>query len=215
MDQFPAEEQRVQLPGPAGVIEAIVSVPKPGANEAGIVSIVCHPHSLMGGTMDNKVVHTVARARRDNGHRVVRFNFRGVGGSAGTFANGIGESDDLLAVIDWVRKVRPQDRIWLAGFSFGSFVAARTCARALEAGAPIDRLLLIAPAVVNYDFAALTRFPVPMQLIYGDADEVVDPAAIARWYEQVSSEKSVHCLAGAGHFFHGRLTELKTLLQAD
>ena len=166
----------------------------------------------MGGTMDNKVVHTVARARRDNGHRVVRFNFRSVAGSEGEFDHGIGESDDLLAVIDWVRRVRPADRIWLAGFSFGSFVAARTCAKALELGAPIDHLLLIAPAVVNYDFDQLRAFPVPLQLIYGDADEVVDPLEIRRWYDQVRSEKSVHCLEGAGHFFHGRLTELKTLL---
>lgn len=213
MDQFPAEEQRIHLPGPAGVIEAIVAAPKPGGNEAGIVSIVCHPHSLMGGTMDNKVVHTVARARRDNGHRVVRFNFRGVAGSAGIFADGIGETEDLLAVIEWVRRVRPADRIWLAGFSFGSFVAARTCEQALAAGVPLDHLLLIAPAVVNYDFAALQQFSVPLQLIYGDADEVVDPTEIQRWYEQVTSEKSVHCLEGAGHFFHGRLTELKTVLQ--
>ena len=215
MDQFPAEEQRIRLKGPAGVIEAIAAAPKPGENEAGIVSIVCHPHSLMGGTMDNKVVHTVARARRDQGQRVVRFNFRGVAGSEGVFDHGIGESDDLLAVIDWVRQVRPADRIWLAGFSFGSFVAARTCAKALTAGAPVDRLLLIAPAVVNYSFDQLTQFPVPVQLIYGDADEVVDPVEIQRWFDSVSSEKSVHCLEGAGHFFHGRLTELKALLQGE
>lgn len=213
MDQFPVDEQRIQLAGPAGVLEAIAAAPKPGVNEAGIVSIVCHPHSLMGGTMDNKVVHTVARGRRDSGHRVVRFNFRGVAGSAGEFDHGIGESDDLLAVIDWVRALRPQDRIWLAGFSFGSFVAARTCERAIALGAPIDHLLLIAPAVVNYSFDQLTRFSVPLQLIYGDADEVVDPDEIQRWFDGVSSEKSVHCLEGAGHFFHGRLTEVKGLVQ--
>lgn len=213
MESFPVEEQRIRLQGPAGAIEAIAASPKPEVNEAGIVSIICHPHSLMGGTMDNKVVHTVARGRRDAGHRVVRFNFRGVAGSEGVFDHGIGESDDLLAVIDWVRKVRPMDRIWLAGFSFGSFVAARTCAKALELGAPVDHLLLIAPAVVNYDFDQLTAFPVPLELIYGDADEVVDPLEIRRWSEQVTSEKSIHCLAGAGHFFHGRLTELKPLVQ--
>lgn len=214
MDQFPTEEQRVHLQGPAGELQAVLTPPNPAVNEAGIVSIVCHPHSLMGGTMDNKVVHTVARARRDCGHRVVRFNFRGVAGSAGEFDHGIGESDDLLAVVDWVRRVRPDDRIWLAGFSFGSFVAARTCARALEAGAPVDHLLLIAPAVVNYSFDALQSFPVPLQLIYGDADEVVDPEAIQHWFDQVSSTKSVTCLPGAGHFFHGRLTEVKDSVMA-
>lgn len=213
MNPFPADEQRIDLQGPAGVLKAIAAAPKNADNGPGNVTIVCHPHSLMGGTMDNKVVHTVARARRDCGHRTVRFNFRGVAGSAGAFDHGIGESDDLLAVIDWVRQVRPDDRIWLAGFSFGSFVAARTCARAVERGDPIDHLLLIAPAVVNYDFGPLRNFPVPLQLIYGDADEVVDAQEIRRWYDGVQSRKSVHCLPDAGHFFHGRLTELKEILQ--
>ncbi|NPU92837.1 MAG: alpha/beta fold hydrolase [Gammaproteobacteria bacterium] len=213
MNPFPAEEQRIDLQGPAGVLQAIAAAPKDAGNGPGNVTIVCHPHSLMGGTMDNKVVHTVARARRDCGHRTVRFNFRGVAGSAGAFDHGMGESDDLLAVIDWVRQVRPEDRIWLAGFSFGSFVAARTCARAVERGDPIDHLLLIAPAVVNYDFGQLQQFPVPLQLIYGDADEVVDSQEIRHWSEGVQSRKSVHCLPGAGHFFHGRLTELKEILQ--
>ena len=213
MTPFPVEEQRIHLKGPAGALEAIAASPRAGKGVAGAVSIICHPHSLMGGTMDNKVVHTVARARRDAGHRVVRFNFRSVGASEGTFDHGIGESDDLLAVIDWVRRTCPSDRIWLAGFSFGSFVAARTCQLALDAGVPLDHLLLIAPAVVNYPFESLRRFGVPVQLIYGDADDVVDPLEIARWVDQVESEKTVHCLPGAGHFFHGRLTELKDLVQ--
>ncbi len=213
MNPFPAEEQRITLHGPAGILQAIAASPKNAENGPGIVTIVCHPHSLMGGTMDNKVVHTVARARRDCGHRTVRFNFRGVAGSEGEFAHGIGESDDLLAVIDWVRQVRPQDRIWLAGFSFGAYVAARTCARAVERGDPVDQLLLIAPAVVNYDFDNLLQFPVPLQLVYGDADEVVDPQAIANWFGQVRSPKTVLCLPAAGHFFHGRLTELKEWVQ--
>lgn len=215
MPTFPEDEQRIDLAGPAGILKAIASSPKNVGNDPGIVTIVCHPHSLMGGTMDNKVVHTVARARRDCGQRTVRFNFRSVAGSEGEFDNGIGESDDLLAVIDWVRRERPQDRIWLAGFSFGSFVAARTCAMALERGDPIDHLLLIAPAVVNYGFDRLTAFPVPVQMIYGDADEVVDPLEIRRWGEQVQPPKAVTCLEGAGHFFHGRLTELKDIIAVE
>lgn len=215
MIPFPPDEQLIHLQGPCGRLEAIAAAPAASQPEAGVVSIICHPHSLMGGTMNNKVVHTVARARRDNGQRAVRFNFRSVGDSEGEFDHGIGESDDLLAVIDWVRQVRPADRIWLAGFSFGSFVAARTCARALELGAPVDRLLLIAPAVVNYAFDELTQFPVPLTMIYGDADEVVDPHEIARWFDRVRSEKTLHCFSGAGHFFHGRLTELKSVLQTQ
>ena len=215
MPEFPADEQRLDLNGPEGILKAIAASPKNAGNEPGIVTIVCHPHSLMGGTMDNKVVHTVARARRDCGQRTLRFNFRGVAGSDGEFAHGIGESDDLLAVIDWVRQARPRDRIWLAGFSFGSFVAARTCAMALERGDPVDHLLLIAPAVVNYGFDELTAFPVPVHLIYGDADEVVDPLEIRQWVDSVSSAKTVDCLSGAGHFFHGRLTELKDIVQRE
>ncbi|HVK98178.1 MAG TPA: alpha/beta fold hydrolase [Dongiaceae bacterium] len=215
MISFPADEQRIALPGPAGMLQAIAAAPKDAGNGRNIVSIVCHPHSLMGGSMDNKVVHTVARARRDLGQRTVRFNFRSVGGSGGAFDHGIGESDDLLTIIDWVRQTRPDDRIWLAGFSFGSFVAARTCAKAVERGDPIDQLLLIAPAVVNYDFDKLLTFPVPLHLIYGDADEVVDPQSIQQWFDRVESPKRLNCLHEAGHFFHGRLTELKEILQQD
>jgi hypothetical protein len=167
----------------------------------------------MGGTMNNKVVHTVARARRDMGHRVVRFNFRGVEQSAGEYSEGIGEQDDLLAVIDWVRSVRPDDRIWLAGFSFGSFVAAGCCGKAISRRDPVAHLLLIAPAVVNYDFAALTRFDCPLAIIYGDADEVVDATEIASWSQTISSPAQVFCLPGAGHFFHGRLNEVKAIVQ--
>lgn len=213
MDLFPADECRFVLDGPAGGLEVVTAAPREKESGAGTVTIVCHPHSLMGGTLDNKVVHTVARARREQGQRTVRFNFRGVGTSAGVFDHGKGESDDLLAIIDWVRQVRPLDRLWLAGFSFGAYVAARTCARAVDRGDPVDQLLLIAPAVVNYDFEHLRTFPVPLTLIYGDADEVVDPLAIRHWFDQVDSPRQVICLPEAGHFFHGRLTELKARLQ--
>lgn len=213
MDQFPVGESPLVINGPAGALQAIATCPQNAAEDGGNVTIVCHPHSLMGGTMNNKVVHTVARARRDKGHRVVRFNFRGVEKSAGEYDHGIGEQDDLLAVIDWVRRVRPSDRIWLAGFSFGSFVAASACPRAVERGDPVAHLLLIAPAVVNYDFERIAGFACPMALIYGDADEVVDSAEILKWYDTVQTPKQVFCLEGAGHFFHGRLTEVKNIVQ--
>jgi len=213
MDLFPPGEAPLVIDGPAGKLQAVTTCPQNASEAGGNVTIVCHPHSLMGGTMNNKVVHTVARARRDLGHRVVRFNFRGVEQSEGEYDAGIGEQDDLLAVIGWVRSQRPADRIWLAGFSFGSFVAASACQRAIERGDPIDHLLLIAPAVVNYDFASLTAFNVPMALIYGDADEVVDSTEIRNWYDTVTSPAQVFCLSGAGHFFHGRLTEVKSILQ--
>jgi alpha/beta superfamily hydrolase len=215
MKQFPETETPIVIQGPQGDLQAIATCPQNAEDGPGNVTIVCHPHSLMGGTMNNKVVHTVARARRDCGHRVVRFNFRGVEKSQGQYDDGIGEQGDLLAVIDWVRQVRPNDALWLAGFSFGSFVAASACSKVIERGDPVPHLLLIAPAVVNYSFDALTRFDCPMTLIYGDEDEVVDSAEIRQWYERVESEKRVYCLSGAGHFFHGRLTEVKNILLED
>lgn len=213
MNQFPAGESPITLQGPQGNLQAITTCSKKAEETGTNVTIVCHPHSLMGGTMNNKVVHTVARARRDLGHRVVRFNFRGVEKSEGAYSDGVGEQDDLLAVIDWVRQVRPDDRIHLAGFSFGAYVSAATCQRALERGDPIGHLLLIAPAVENYPFQALRAFGCPLQVIYGDSDEVVDSTAMARWAESVQSAREIECLAGAGHFFHGRLTDVKHILE--
>jgi|TARA_B100000965_G_C19480912_1_gene708466 uncharacterized protein len=213
MNSFPAGESSLVINGPAGALQAITTCPKNVDDGPGNVTIVCHPHSLMGGTMNNKVVHTVARARRDLGHRVVRFNFRGVEKSEGQYDHGIGEQEDLLAVIDWVRATRPDDRLWLAGFSFGSFVAASACGRALERGYPVTHLLLIAPAVVNYEFDSLTAFDCPLAILYGDEDEVVDATEIQRWSDRISTLKQVFCLPGAGHFFHGRLTEVKDIIQ--
>ena len=222
MQHFPDQETRLFIPGPAGQLQAIATPgrksgdkpPKPAANDAQQVAIVCHPHSLMGGTMNNKVVHTIAQTHRDQGHHVVRFNFRGVEQSEGEYAGGIGESDDLLAVMEWVKSCFPAAKIWLAGFSFGAFVAARTLSMALAKGYQVQHLLLVAPAVENYPFTDLTEFAVPMTVIYGDQDEVVDCSEIVAWFDSVATEKQVACLAGAGHFFHGRLTELKSTVAA-
>ena len=215
MDHFPEGESALIIPGPEGDLEALTTGPKSDPDGPGNVTIACHPHSLMGGTMNNKVVHTVARARRDMGHRVIRFNFRGVEKSQGAFANGVGEQEDLLAVIDWVRQVRPDDNIYLSGFSFGSYVAAAGCLRAVKRGDAIRHLLLIAPAVENFAFDILNRFPCPLSVVYGDADEVVSSEAMAQWAGNVQSPKQIYCLPGAGHFFHGRLTEVKSILSNE
>ena len=215
MDHFSEGETTLAIQGPEGDLQAITTSPKEASGVGGKVSIICHPHSLMGGTMNNKVVHTVARARRDLGHRVVRFNFRGVEKSHGKYAEGIGEQEDLLAIIDWVRKVRPLDEIYLAGFSFGSYVAAAASLRAIERGDPIRHLLVIAPAVENFAFDKLLRFPCDLTVLYGDADEVVSSNAMKDWVDKVQSPKRIYCLPQAGHFFHGRLTEVKAVLESD
>ena len=218
MDVFPDKETRLFIPGPVGKLQAIITPGKSNAEKSHVtsdndtkqVAIVCHPHSLMGGTMNNKVVHTLARMHRDAGNHVVRFNFRGVEQSEGVYDAGIGETDDLLAVMAWIRSFFPAAQLRVAGFSFGSFVSARSIAPALDAGFNVRDLLLVAPAVENYEFDKLTRFAVPLAMIYGDQDEVVDPAQISAWFDAVSTEKRCVCLPGAGHFFHGCLTELKS-----
>lgn len=196
------------LQGPAGAIEALTACPAPN-KEAGATAVICHPHPLYGGTLHNKVVHTLARAFVELGLRSVRFNFRGVGQSAGKFANGDGETDDLLAVIEWVRVHRPQDRIWLAGFSFGAYVALRAAARAQVAG-----LVTVAPAVHLYDFAALQLPTCPWLLIQGEADEVVPVERVRAWLAGIAVRPEVLFVPGVGHFFHQRLNEVSGALRA-
>ncbi len=204
-------DHRVTIAGPAGALQAVLSVPEAavaGTNFPTSVAIICHPHSLMGGSLDNKVVFTLHRACRDQGLTTIRFNFRGVGASEGVYDHGMGEQDDLLAVLAWARQQLGAERLVLAGFSFGSFVAASAWPRALAAGWQGRQLLLVAPPVtrfplVGHELQAGTR------VIYGDADEVVDPSAIRDWLAAQPQALDIRVLPGAGHFFHGRLSELK------
>jgi hypothetical protein len=155
--------------------------------------------------MHNKVVHTLARSFERAGARSVRFNFRGVGASAGSFADGRGETDDLLAVLAWARAQRPHDELWLAGFSFGAYVALRA-ARLF----PVARLVTVAPAVHLYDYLAGYEAPaIPWLLVQGSADEVVDPDAVLGWAQGLKHRPEIALLDGVGHFFHQHLPELQ------
>lgn len=198
-------EHRIFIPGPQGALQALVSVPAGARADA--LAVICHPHSLMGGSLDNKVVFTLHRAARDQGLISIRFNFRGVGQSAGAFDQGVGEQDDLLAVLDWARSRLGLRRLWLAGFSFGAFVAAMAWPRALAAGWSPLRLVLAAPPVTRFPLQGL-QLPAGTDVIHGDADEVVDPQAITDWLATQSGARST-VFTGAGHFFHGRLPDLK------
>lgn len=206
MSDFPCGAT-LALEGPAGAIEALTACPKP-ENDRGATVVICHPHPLYGGTLDNKVVHTLARTFVELGLRTLRFNFRGVGKSAGSFAHGDGETDDLLAVVAWVREQRPQDRLWLAGFSFGAYVALRAAVQA-----KVDGLVTVAPAVHLYDFAALHLPSCPWLLIQGEADEVVPVEKVRSWLAGIAAPPEVLFLPGIGHFFHQRLHELSTALR--
>ena len=158
--------------------------------------------------MQNKVVHTLARAFAELGIASVRFNFRGVGASAGSFAHGEGETEDALAVIEWVRSRRPGAPIWLAGFSFGAYIALRAAATAQVYG-----LITLAPAVHLYDFSTLTLPQCPWLLIQGDADEVVPVEAVRDWLSGVAPQPQTLILPGVGHFFHGHLADIKSALR--
>ncbi len=196
--------QRHFLAGPAGRLEVLCEAPEDPVAPPCVV-IVCHPHTLHGGTLDNKVVYSVARAARHSGAWSVRFNFRGAGASEGEYDDGRGEREDLSAVVSWVRAALPAARIALAGFSFGSYVAYR---HALEADACC--LLTIAPPVNLYPFERLPAPRVPWLLIQGDQDEIVPPAAVLDWAHR-QDDVQLRVLAGSGHFFHGRLGEIQDL----
>jgi uncharacterized protein len=194
---------RQSIDGPAGPIECAVDAPAAGVTPRG-VAVLCHPHPQHGGTLDNKVAQTLARAFVQLGYRAVRFNFRGVGGSAGVWDEGRGEVDDALAVVAAFRE--PALPLVLGGFSFGGYVASQAAAR-LADSAPVERLVLIAPAVLNFPMAAV---PAGTLLIHGEADDVVPLAAVLDWARP--SVLPVTVVPGTGHFFHGQLSLLKTLI---
>jgi alpha/beta superfamily hydrolase len=200
-----AHTQRLEIAGPAGALACAQDEPH-GAPSA--LLVVCHPHPLHGGTMDNKVVQTIARAGLQLGWRVLRFNFRGVGGSAGAWDEGRGEVDDALAVITAGRAGAPSLPLMLAGFSFGGYVAAAAAARLAEAP---QRLALVAPSTQKQTVPPVAE---PLRsdtvVIHGEDDEVVPLAATLDWARPQGLPVTV--VAGVGHFFHGRLALLKTLL---
>ena len=198
----------LMLDGPAGPIEAVVDTPEAGVAPREVVAVVCHPLSTEGGTLTNKVVTMAARALRELGATTVRFNFRSVGRSAGDFDNGIGESEDLRAVVDWVRREKPGHTLWLGGFSFGSFVSLRMAA-ALQP----DLLFSIAPPAGRaWDFDNMGLYTGPWFVIQGDADEIVAAQDVHDWLDGLDRLRAPATrirMPGASHFFHGRLMELR------
>jgi alpha/beta superfamily hydrolase len=170
--------------------------------------VVCHPHPLHGGTMDNKVVTTLARCAHELQVPSIRFNYRGVGASAGSFDEGRGETLDALAVMEYGRQRWPDAALWLGGFSFGGHVALRASTQ--PGGGAIARLVTVAPAFTRYYAAPReVRAPdCPWQIVQGDADDVVDPKDVADWAERIEPAPRLVVLPGVGHFFHGSLGAL-------
>jgi len=198
----PKEHPRM-LPGGAGELEALTTL-LPG-DQPPTVGVVCHPHPLHGGTLQNKVVSTLIRVFWQSGLPTVRFNFRGVGKSTGTFDHGQGELDDLLSVLAWVQANAGAPAIWLAGFSFGANIAARGAL-----AAPVSRLITVAPPVyADYDWRSCENITCPWIVVQGGEDEIVPAPQVREWATSLSNKPYVIDMPTAGHFFHGQLTELR------
>ena len=196
-----ATAESLTLAGPAGALEALLEVPV--ARSSGY-AVICHPHPLQGGTLHNKVVHTLARAFHERGCASLRFNYRGVGASAGHYAEGAGETDDAVAVAAWAAERFGAQPLALAGFSFGGAVAFNAALRL----AP-DTLITVAPAVDRVGVASGPRPTGRWLIVQGAADDIVAPARVASWAGGFSPPPELTLLPGVGHFFHGALNELR------
>ncbi len=196
---------REQIAGPAGRIDCAID--RPAGAPRGL-AIACHPHPQFGGTLDNKVVQTIARACLDLGWASVRFNFRGVGGSEGVWDEGRGEVDDALAIVAAWRGREEFTGLpyLLAGFSFGGYVAVEVAQR-LGAGDPPRRIVLVGPSTEKQ---AVPTVPADTLVIHGESDDVVPLAATLAWARP--QNLPVVVFPGVGHFFHGQLGLLKKVI---
>jgi alpha/beta superfamily hydrolase len=198
-------EHLLTLRGVVGQLEAVLTVPEQRVSN--YIAFLGHPHSLQGGTMTNKVVTTLARTFKDLGIPSLRFNFRGVGQSEGVYDAGVGESADMLSLVqDW-KKEQPEAQFIFAGFSFGSYVTYRVAAQCAH-----QLLISVAPAVHHYDYKEFSPAPYPWLIIQGDEDEVVPAEMVFDFATQAQPEIPVIRFAETTHFFHGKLIELKNKL---
>ncbi|MFI4869445.1 MAG: alpha/beta hydrolase [Steroidobacterales bacterium] len=203
----PPRAEALLIDGPAGVLEALLEEPQPQGPQRSVpagFAVICHPHPLHGGTLHNKVVHTLARACQERDLPTLRFNYRGVGASTGSYDEGRGETEDALAVVAAGRARWPHGALTLAGFSFGAMVSLRAAAATAPA-----RLISVAPAVMSAGSDSIIRPPCPWLIVQGDADEVVDCRAVQAFAARFQPPPQLVVLPGAGHFFHRRLPELR------
>jgi len=192
-----------QLKGAVGNIEAVITRPEVLSEMTPII-VISHPHPLYGGTMTNKVVHILAKTFAELNMITLRFNFRGVGASAGEFDHGIGEAEDLERIVESLRQWRPAAPIYLAGFSFGAYVSARAVAKIKP-----EKLLLVAPPVSMYPFDELPVINIPCLVIQGGQDEVIEAEAVKTWVKKQIQPPELVWMEQASHFFHGMLLDVK------
>ncbi|WP_207286097.1 alpha/beta hydrolase [Pseudomonas sp. FW300-N2A2] len=201
-------ETPVVIDGPVGQLEALyLDIEQPRG-----IALICHPNPVQGGTMLNKVVSTLQRTARDAGLITLRFNYRGVGASEGTHDMGTGEVDDAQAAAAWLRAKHPDLPLTLFGFSFGGFVAASLGGRLEAQGEQLKHLFMVAAAVTRLNGYDLLPVNCPLTLIQPETDEVIDPQAVYDWSEKLDRPHELLKVAECGHFFHGKLTDLKDLI---
>ena len=196
------------IDGPVGALEALHL---PVADARGI-ALVCHPNPSQGGTMLNKVVSTLQRTARDSGLATLRFNYRGTGKSVGEHDMHSGEVDDAQAALEWLQEQHPGLPVYLFGFSFGGFVAGSLSGRLEQAGVAVAQVFLVAPAAMRFDQQHAIAQHTTLTVIQPEEDEVIDPELVYRWSNSLSTPHSLLKVAECGHFFHGRLPELKQLV---
>lgn len=201
MSKHPVAE-KLFLEGPAGRLEAILE--RPGEGALAGAAVVCHPHPQHGGTMHNKVAHTLARAFVRSEFEVLRFNFRGTEHSEGQYDNGVGELDDALAAIEFMRARHGSYPLWLAGFSFGAAIAVRAAV-----ASHVDGLVSVAPAISRFAAGLESQPDCHWLIIQGDEDELVDVEETVAWVDSLEPGPELLIINGGEHFFHGRLAELR------
>jgi alpha/beta superfamily hydrolase len=195
------------ISGPAGRLQAVLETPP--ASELTGTAVVCHPHPQHGGTMHNKVAHTLARVFVRLGFATLRFNFRGTEESEGNFDDGVGELDDALAAIDWMRNRAPRNPLWLAGFSFGAAIAIRAAV-----ARDVEGLISVAPAIGRFASGLRNQPKCPWLIVQGDKDELVDVDETIEWMNSLEAGPELLIMSEAEHFFHGRLMDLRQVVTA-
>ena len=198
----PPTSRNIIVPGPAGDLEAIIE--QPGNSAVLGAAVVCHPHPQHGGTMHNKVAHTLARSFVRSNFAALRFNFRGTEGSQGEYDKGIGELDDALAAMRWIQEQYTGVPLWLGGFSFGAAIAVRAAL-----AQPVAGLISVAPAIYRFAGNLDGQPDCPWLIIQGDEDELVEIDETVEWVDSLEPGPELLILPGAEHFFHGRLNDLR------
>ncbi|HBC57052.1 MAG TPA: alpha/beta hydrolase [Gammaproteobacteria bacterium] len=196
----------------SGRIELDISLPLPEeppreTNKKVKSVVLCHPHPQFGGSMNNKVVHTLAKTTVSAGHRAIRFNFRGVGASEGQFDHGVGEREDLASVVRAILEQFPTEPLLLAGFSFGAYVAAEFCTQESN-HCRVDALCLVAPPIGRMSFSSSASLELPLTVIAAEDDELIPTDRIRHWSTEAADIQRFTVIQGASHFFHGKLRQL-------